>query len=96
MVATAQRGSCRILNAIAAPAACSVCVAIGTHHGKSARGPEKSLPRSSPPQYSRISRIVTPRHSWVPTSRYTGASTSSARIAAPIPMWVASWPRQDA
>jgi quercetin dioxygenase-like cupin family protein len=50
MYATAHRGCLRILNAIAAPAACGACDAMGTHHGKSSRGPAKFVPRSSPPQ----------------------------------------------
>ena len=38
MKATAQRASPRILNAMAAPAACSACEPMGTHQGKSWRG----------------------------------------------------------
>ncbi|MNQ82693.1 hypothetical protein D3C85_977510 [compost metagenome] len=70
-VVSATRCSPRILNALATPQACRAWVAIGTHSGKSPRasGAAKSLPRSSPPQYSSISLMLTPRSSWLAVSR---------------------------
>lgn len=54
--------SLRSLKAYATPAACGACDPTGTQNGKSWTGPEeKQLPRSSPPQNSRISSSLTPR-----------------------------------